>query len=126
MSETERTTGSLGTIGSYLLVLVALAAPFAPYWYLQSGVRGSFGLPAIAVVAVVGAGALLAGASLVGKYTDSSAESVLVVGGLPLGFNAGSLLGEWSGISERLTVFLGLAGALVSTLWLLALRDRIP
>jgi len=104
-------------------VVVALAAPFAPYWYLESRINGSFGLPAIGVATAVGAGVLLGGASLVAEYTDSSAGSVLVVGGLPLGFNAGSLLSEWSGVSEPLAVFVGLAGGLVSTLWLLTLRD---
>lgn len=108
----------------YVLIIIALYIPLAPYWFFKTGPRVGLTFIQICLTLVSGSVLILGGAYAVKRYVNTGGKTLVAIDGFTLGFGVGSLLGKWSGLSDSNAVFPGLAGALVITLGLLHLYER--
>ncbi|ELZ79881.1 hypothetical protein C5C07_12895 [Haloferax sp. Atlit-4N] len=112
-------------LGTYALIAVVLGAPFGPFWYVESTLGRQASLAHIVGALVAGTLVLLCGLVVLERYAGVRAKTLASFDGFFLGLNAGVLYGKWLGLWGNALAFPGLAGALVWSLGVLEIHDRI-
>ncbi|CQR48756.1 hypothetical protein [Haloferax massiliensis] len=125
MPGTESLANALGRLGVYALIAVVLVAPLVPFWYVDSTVGRGPSLVQIGGALLAGSLILLCGLVVLERYAGTRPKAIASFNGFCLGLNAGLLCGEWSGLSQNASVFPGLAGALVWSLGILEMYERV-
>ncbi|RDZ44831.1 hypothetical protein C5B91_09260 [Haloferax sp. Atlit-10N] len=125
MADTHTLGETSKRLGTYALIAVALGAPFGPFWYVESTVGRQASFAHIGGALLAGTLVLLCGLVVLERYAGVPAKTLASFDGFFLGLNAGVLYGEWLGLLGNASAFPGLAGALVWSLGVLEIHDRI-
>ncbi|ELZ95929.1 hypothetical protein C440_06552 [Haloferax mucosum ATCC BAA-1512] len=124
MAENTQQTKIRVRLFHYLLILFVLYLPLVPYWYLRSGPTLLLNPIEMLVAVVSGSLLLFGGVSLIERFVNTSAKSLVALNGVGLGFGLGASIGHWVGIPEEAAVFPGLFGSLVLTVGLFHVYER--